>query len=315
VAQDLNLDGRIDFAVASDQTDDVTAFLQIVPAGTPTPGTACPTGTSGFIGLTPLSLPGAPVALVADRLVNDDAIPDLATALSVAGADGEVALGVGRPTSGSDVVYQLARPLPVMGVAGHSDPSSLGAGDINRDGRLDLVVADRANNDVVIFLAATGGFTSALPPVAVRGLHPVALVMGDVDGDGRADVVTANADDGSVSFLITSQPPATPTPLPTGTSTRTGTPTPTATATSTDTPTVTPTPSSTPTPSRTRTVTSVPTAVPTATTKPGAITLQGSSCALDPQRRPPGGSTWMLTVLGAALALVGRRSRNRGAVP
>src|SRR6185295_15541639 len=102
--------------------------------------TACPAGTAGFVGLTPLGVPGIPVGLLADRLLNDTTVPDLAAALSVLGAAGQVALGIGRPGSGNDVVYELGTPIPVNGSVNPSDPTSIGDGDVNRDGRLDLVV-------------------------------------------------------------------------------------------------------------------------------------------------------------------------------
>ena len=72
-------------------------------------------------------------------------------------------------------------------------PSALGSGDITRDGRTDLVVSDRNNNDVALFFAnSNGSFGSAiLEPVGGQG--PVGLTMKDIDGDGRPDVIVANA--------------------------------------------------------------------------------------------------------------------------
>lgn len=310
VAQDLNRDGRLDFAVFSDQTNDLSVLLQIVPSGTPTPGNACPAGTSGFRGLTPVGLPvnSIPRAVVVDRFDLNDVTPDFAVALSSSIVGGQIDILLGQTTTSAGVVYSNVEQLSVPGnQATRSEPSAIGAGDINRDGRSDLVVADKPNNRVLVFLAAPdGSFALPLDPIDVRGINPVALVMSDIDGDGKPDVVVANQG-GSVSILMTSRAPATPTPLPTFTPTNTGTPTATATATGTFTPSSTASSTVTRTPTRTRAPTAVFTFTPTGTLKPGTISLQGS-CAVDgrAERRD-----WTLAGL-LALALGVRLNRRHG---
>jgi hypothetical protein len=307
IAQDLNLDGLQDFAVASGETIDISVFLQ-KPPGSPTPGTLppCSTLAQSFRGLTPLNLPAKPQALVVDSFDLSDAIPDFAVAMSAPSGNGSFVVFLGHAGSSGDVSYQrqnpVAVPTPPVGALQQSSPSALGSGDITRDGRTDLVVADRNNNDVALFFAnGNGSFGSALLE-SVNGSTPVGLTMKDIDGDGRPDVVVANQD-GSVSVLISSKPPATPIPPPTATPTVT----PTATITGTETPTATPTPTSTQTATTTATRTRVPTLTPTPigspTLKPGAIGLNGS-CAVDPSGR---GGAGALHLSFAALAFVWRR--------
>lgn len=311
VAGDLNHNGAQDFAVASDQTGDVSVFRQ--PPPTPGSLSSCTDLAANFHGLPPLQLSAVPQAMVADHLNPSDVAPDLAVAMTSASgsADGSVQIFFAQSSAGSDVVYQNGGVVSVPRPAGslfNSQPSGLAAGDINRDGQDDLVVTDRKNGDVAILLNQGGSFTSLGQTIPV-GSGPAGIAMGDIDDDGVPDVVTANQNDGSVSVLISSLPPPTPTPPPTFTPTNTGTATvtPTATATPTDTPTATPTVTATPT--RTRPPTITATVSPTNTAR-GVIQLQGT-CALDPHPSPERRTTvaWSMIVLG--VLWVRRRMRRR----
>jgi hypothetical protein len=316
IAADLNLDGFQDFAVASAETIDISVFLQKVPGtptpGTPTPGsptpgslTTCAALAQTFRGLTPLNLPAQPQALVVGSFDLSDAIPDFAVAMSSPSDNGSFVVFQGHSGSGGDVSYQRQNPVVVLAPAGavqRSSPSALGSGDITRDGRNDLVVTDRNNNDVALFYANGNGSFGNPQQEGVNGSTPVGLTMQDIDGDGRPDVVVANQG-GSVSVLITSKPPPTPTPPPTATPTVTPTATVTSTATATATVTPTTTPTATTTATRTRVPTLTPTPVGSPTLKPGAIGLSGS-CAVDPAGRGGAGALQLSLV---ALAVVLRR--------
>ena len=286
IARDLNGDGRPDFAIASKQTNDVLIFLQAGSSATPTAAAAsnCPVT---FMSLNGPSRLQQPQAMIADILDPSNMIPDLALAVSPGGngSDGAINVFLGSSSASGGVIYgqgtQLPVPTPGTQGAGPSLPSALGSGDINRDGRTDLIVTDKKNNDVVIYLGnGNGSFATPLIPVGIGGKSPVALAVTDMDGDGVPDVVTANEDDGSISVLLSSRPPPTPTPLPTDTPTRT------ATTTQTATPSWTPTHTASPTPTATRTgppppsLSPIPSATPIPTLKPGTVALQGS-CALD----------------------------------
>jgi hypothetical protein len=192
-------------------------------------------------------------------------------------------------------------------------PAAIGSGDVNRDGRLDLVVADRANDDVALFYGTGAGTFGTPLLVGVDGVTPVGLAVGDIDGDDRADTVTANEGDGSVSFLVTSRPPATPTPVPTATLTRTPTATPTGTATRTPTATNTATPTPSQSPTRTRRPTDTPTAKPAPTYKPGTVQLSGGGCAITGPDRTSGTATLLLALVGVAAALRRALLRHCGA--
>jgi hypothetical protein len=241
----------------------------------------------------------------------NDATPDLAVALLPSGGDGSAQTLIGRASTGGDVVYQPGNLVSVARPAGSSTtsrPVAMGAGDVNRDGRTDLVVADRANSTVVLFIAsAAGNFTRAETPFPLAGELPAGLEVIDFDGDGRADVIVANEGDGSVSFLLSSRPPATPTPLPTATSTITPSFSPTASVTPTATPTLTAT--DTPTSTPTRTTRSSPTVEPESTATPRGIIRVGS-CAVD---ETAGGRADFL-FLGALTLWLWRRKVGRSIV-
>lgn len=310
IARDLNGDGRQDFAIASKQTNDVLIFLQAGSSPTATPGasSSCPIT---FMSLNGPSRLQQPQSMIADILDTSNMIPDLVVAMARptatptgspistpttgSGSNGAVDVFLGSSSSSGGVIYGQGLPLatPATPPAGATPggtpaaffPSALGSADVNRDGRTDLIVTDRNNDDVVVYLGnSNGSFGTPLIPVAIGGKSPIALAVSDMDGDGVPDVVTANEGDGSISILLSSRPPPTPTPLPTNRPTETAT----ATATATSTPVATETPSATPTNTRTGTpqpsLTPIPSATEIPTLKPGTVGLQGS-CAFDPTPR------------------------------
>ncbi|HEY9127982.1 MAG TPA: VCBS repeat-containing protein, partial [Acidobacteriaceae bacterium] len=77
-------------------------------------------------------------------------------------------------------------------------PASIVAGDINNDGKLDLVTADAKSGKVTVSLGlGNGEFATGVSFKA--GDRPGALALVDLNGDGRLDLVVANA--AAVSIL------------------------------------------------------------------------------------------------------------------
>jgi hypothetical protein len=74
-------------------------------------------------------------------------------------------------------------------------------GDVDGDGILDLVVANRAGNDVSI-LRGSGDGTYALFELLPVGKGPGAVDLGDFNLDGRLDLAVANNDSDDISILI-----------------------------------------------------------------------------------------------------------------
>lgn len=334
VAADLDLDGDLDFAVSGDQLQ-FLMLLQTNPIPPATGGTCPPCSqVASAFQETPLQVQAPVAALTADVIDLTDNIPDFIAAMAPAQTSGSLQIGAKRTTSGAAtgtpgpdgslqlflgrkptptgrVLYDRQSPISVPRPAGStiaSFPWALVTARVNSDAQLDLVVADANNGDVVVLYGTGNGSFNALPPIPVGpagGVNPqpVALAVGFIDADNRPDVVTANSGDGSISILVSSEPPPTLTPLPSFTPTIT----PTFTATATMSP--SPLGSATGTPTRTRVPTFTPTVTATETPR-GLITMSGS-CSLDPAG---GRSDCTPFILGlVAIALLRRRQAVRAA--
>jgi hypothetical protein len=71
------------------------------------------------------------------------------------------------------------------------DPRAIATGDLDSDGKLDLVTANYASNDVSVLLGnGDGTFNPAVSyPVDVA---PFLVMVADLNGDGKLDILTAN---------------------------------------------------------------------------------------------------------------------------
>jgi hypothetical protein len=72
-----------------------------------------------------------------------------------------------------------------------SSPVSLAFGDLDGDGRVDMVVAD-ATNETLSVLLGTGGGAFGPPTYLGAGRAPQAVALGDVDGDLDLDIVVCD---------------------------------------------------------------------------------------------------------------------------
>ncbi|GAB2710291.1 hypothetical protein GCM10011495_37870 [Hymenobacter frigidus] len=83
-----------------------------------------------------------------------------------------------------------------------ANPRNVALGDVNGDGRLDLVTANLNAAGTASVLLGTGAGTFGPKTDYPTGSHPYSLALGDVNGDGRLDLVTANVLGGSISVLL-----------------------------------------------------------------------------------------------------------------
>ena len=80
--------------------------------------------------------------------------------------------------------------------------NTVSLGDVNGDGRLDIVTSSSWGNSVSVLLQQADG-SFAAPTDLATGSNPHSVSLGDVNGDGKLDIVTANLDYyNSVSVLL-----------------------------------------------------------------------------------------------------------------
>jgi len=74
-------------------------------------------------------------------------------------------------------------------------------GDLNADGKLDLLIANSKDNSVsVLFGKGDGKFQS--PVQYTYAMSPEFVAVGDLNGDGRLDMVTTNGNNGQISVFL-----------------------------------------------------------------------------------------------------------------
>ena len=221
----------------------------------------------------------------------------------------------GNSTAGVGEIYRFNSTRGVFERQGAlitgKGPVAAGVGFFDTTRGWDAVVASNVEMNVLGFGFGDDAAGFQQPPVLpfLIPSAPRALAVDAIDSDSMPDVVTANSD-GTVTILLSSVPPPTPTPtftpLPTDTPSPTQTGIPTGTGSPTDTPTCTPTASPTFTTTGTKTITPGP----SPTQKLGNFQLNGG-CSIDaPQRQPAFELAGMLFVLGL---LAFRRRAGTGA--
>ncbi|MBI3785836.1 MAG: VCBS repeat-containing protein [Deltaproteobacteria bacterium] len=198
VVRDLNNDSFLDIATVSSGNNDLIVFLQ--RAGV---------NRRNFDKLAAVPAGSSPTAAVAADFNLDG---DLDLAISSGGKDGMLQTYPGPGlTAGAN-----ATTLPSKMLVG---PSGVAAGDLNRDSKTDVVVSNQNEATVSFFEGDGQGNLTEIPGPCTDltdqrcrvQTGPRGVVLADVDGDGRDDVITANQDSNSITVLLSSNPPPTPT--------------------------------------------------------------------------------------------------------
>ena len=180
---DVDNDGDLDIVTADYQANTATVLL-----GNGTGGFSAPATISAGIGTSPFGV------VLAD--VNADGKLDLLTA-NVGSGNLSVLLGDG---SGG---FAAAPHSPFS--VGADSSYELAVGDVNGDGRLDIVSASSSDNSVSVLLGdGTGNFAAAQgSPIAAAVAHAgFGIALGDVNQDGRLDIIVPNSFSNTVTVLL-----------------------------------------------------------------------------------------------------------------
>jgi predicted nucleotidyltransferase len=177
---DLNNDSRLDIVVANYVSGNIGIFLGY-DNGTFSNITTYPTGSSS----SPCS--------VAIGDFNNDIQLDIVVA-NVGSGNLGIFIGYG------DGTFAIMIPYSTGSLSG---PTSVVVGDFNKDGRLDLAVANSGTDNIgVLFGNGNGTFSSPKLYSTGSGSEPFRLATGDFNNDNQLDIAIANYGGNSFSVLL-----------------------------------------------------------------------------------------------------------------
>ncbi len=179
---DLDGDGKADLVTANYNSNTVSVFRNTGSAGS----ISYATKVDFITGARPYSIS------IGD--LDGDGKADLAVANSSSNT-----ISVFRNTGSAGTISYAARVDFLTG----STPTSVSIGDLDGDGKSDMVVTNYGS-DVISILRNTGSIGSisyAAKVDFITGTAPYSVSIGDLDGDGKADISVANQIDNTVSVF------------------------------------------------------------------------------------------------------------------
>jgi phospholipase C len=176
IAADFDGNGRLDLAVVNSGSNTLTILL----------GTGSGTFTQASSPIT-----GSTPVAVASGDFNQDGKLDLVVANS---GDNTVSVLLGN----RDGSFASAPGSPVAVGLG---PGAVAVGDFNKDGRLDIAVADTVESVGSVLLGNGDGTFLPTTAGADTGTTPVAIAVADFNNNGSLDLAIVNQGSNSVSIL------------------------------------------------------------------------------------------------------------------
>ncbi len=196
---DFNGDGKPDLAVANENANTVSVFLN-----TTAPGATTPT----FAPRQDFATAADPVAVVVGDF-NLDSKPDLAV---VEQGSNLVSIFLNTTAPGAATVSFAPRQDFPTGPG----PVAAAVGDFNGDGEPDLAVVNQYSNTVSVLLNTTAPGATIASFAAKQdfatGSLPNSVAVGDFNGDGKLDLAVADLGSSRVSVLLNATAPGSLTP-------------------------------------------------------------------------------------------------------
>lgn len=178
-AGDINSDGKPDLLTANYSAGTVGILLGN------SNGTFQPVTTLNASSNTPC---------IAVSDVNNDGKLDLLTTFILLNGLAIVNLGNGNGTFSNATTY-------FTGIS--SSPQNIAAGDVNGDGKPDLLVANTGNSTAGVLLGnGNGTFQGVSTYFTGTNTKPMSIAVADLNGDGKPDLATANGSNSTVSVLL-----------------------------------------------------------------------------------------------------------------
>ena len=190
-AGDLDRDGKTDIVVTNLYSGTVSVFRNITATGV--------VNASSFAGKVDYPAGDFP-RFVVIRDVNNDAKPELIVA--------------NEKSNNVSVLNNAASPgfiIPAsfntkVDYAAGSSPSGVAVGDLDEDGKPEIVVCNYGSNTVSVLRNTSSFGTLTAGSFAAKidfgtGTRPFFVALGDADGDSLVDLVTANSGSNNVSVL------------------------------------------------------------------------------------------------------------------
>ena len=181
VIADVNGDGQMDMLVVDQGGTNGSAPSNV--------WTFLGVGDGTFGAGTPVALGGALYDAVMADLNGDGS-------LDIAGIDGNSYQMTVYLASGNGYVAAV----PYSTSDGITDACFVSTGDLNGDGRPELIAANCGDNNLTVFVN-NGDGTFQTGVYYASGAYPEAVTVADVNGDGRADLVSTNDDSSDVTIL------------------------------------------------------------------------------------------------------------------
>ncbi len=193
---------------ASAQTNPVPLVNQpLIPASTAPggPGFTLTVNGTGFVSGSVVNWNGSPRATT---FVGSSQLTAAILPTDIAGA-ATASVTVVSPTPGGGISNAVFFPITISTSSVSLKQSyyatggsySLAVADINRDGKLDLAIANWGGNTVSILLGNGDGTFQPHVDYATD-VQPISVALGDFNGDGKPDLATANYISNTVSILL-----------------------------------------------------------------------------------------------------------------